>query len=41
MTSLESSDVITAYAGVTREGPTEGRWCMSVVTVPFRYTQTR
>lgn len=42
-TALEGvrSSELLIHEGVTEESPSDGRWAMSVVTLPFRYTQTR
>lgn len=39
--SRRIGDEVVTYAGSTRESPTDGRWAMRVVTVPFFYDETR
>lgn len=35
------AEELTTYAGSSREGPTDGRWAMRMVTIPFVYEELR
>lgn len=35
------ADELTTYAGSSREGPSDGRWAMRIVTIPFVYEELR
>lgn len=35
------AEELTTYAGSTRESPTDGRWAMRTITIPFAYEELR
>jgi len=35
------AEELTTYAGSTRESPSDGRWAMRTITIPFAYEELR